>query len=225
MSGTHRAVLIKALLVHPARWPQEAAALLKRLLGPFGKGQASRQKDNIRRFLGYGMYDADDAVACAADRATFWCVGDLGRDRSVDVVVPIPVAMGGQARPHSISATLAWFAPVLPGRKSYRSVRMKILEPRELDGLAVSGLGSQPDMNQTNRGTVFTRQWSGDRAAVITEGMTMTLKIQRDPDPATSVDEAVSFGLAVSLEMPGELRLYDQVRTRLQLRPPQRATP
>ena len=225
LSGTHRAVLIKALLVHPARWPQEAAALLKRLLGPFGKGQASRQKDNIRRFLGYGMYDADDAVACAADRATFWCVGDLGRDRSVDVVVPIPVAMGGQARPHSISATLAWFAPVLPGRKSYRSVRMKILEPRELDGLAVSGLGSQPDMNQTNRGTVFTRQWSGDRAAIITEGMTMTLKIQRDPDPATSVDEAVSFGLAVSLEMPGELRLYDQVRTRLQLRPPQRATP
>lgn len=225
LQGVHRAVLIKALLVHPARWPSEAAALVKKLLGPVGKGQAPRQKDNIRRFFGFGVYDADDAVACAADRATFWCVGNLGRERVVDVVVPIPVAMGGQARPHSISATLAWFTPVLPGRKSYRSVRMKILEPGQLEGLAVAGHGTQPDMNQTNRGTVFTRQWSGDRAAVVTDGMTITLQVQRDPDQGASVDEEVPFGLAVSLEMAGELRLYDQVRTRLQPRSPQRATP
>lgn len=102
---------------------------------------------------------------------------------------------------------------------------MKILEPDEFDRLAVAGHGSQPDLTQTNRGTVFTRQWSGDRAAVVTEGMTITLKVQRDPDPAAPIDEAVPFGLAVSLYMPGELRLYDQVRTRLQPRPPQCAMP
>ncbi|MGV2196783.1 hypothetical protein ACQZ4Q_23370 [Agrobacterium vitis] len=102
---------------------------------------------------------------------------------------------------------------------------MKILEPGQLEGLAVAGHGTQPDMNQTNRGTVFTRQWSGDRAAVVTDGMTITLQVQRDPDQGASVDEEVPFGLAVSLEMAGELRLYDQVRTRLQPRSPQRATP
>jgi hypothetical protein len=225
LSGTHRAVLIKALLVHPARWPNDAAALIKRLLGPFGRGQAPRQKDNIRRFFGYGVYDADDAVACAADRATFWCVGDLGREKCVDVVVPIPAVMGGQARPHSITATLAWFTPVLPGRKSYRTVRMRILEPAGLEGLAVTGHGGQPDLNQTNRGTLFTRQWSGDRAALVTDGMGLTLKIQREPDPASPVDELVPFGLAVTLEMPGELRLYDQVQARLQPRPQPRARP
>ncbi|MEA3537155.1 S8 family peptidase [Rhizobium sp. CC-YZS058] len=225
LSGTHRAVLIKALLVHPARWPQEAAALVKRLVGPFGQGQASRQKDNIRRFFGYGVYDTDDAVSCASDRATFWCVGDLARERSVDVVVPIPAVMGGQARFHSFSATLAWFTPVLPGRKSYRGVKMKILAPDDMTDLAVKGSGSQPDQNQTNRGTVFTRHWGGDRAAVVAEGMTITLKIQREPDPGGPVDEAVPFGLAVSLEMPGELRLYDEVRARIQPRPPQRVSP
>jgi hypothetical protein len=224
LSNAKRAVLIKALLVHPARWPMPAADLLKRLLGPSGRGQASRQKDNIRRFFGYGIYDADDAVACAADRATFWCVGELGRERSVDVVVPIPAALGGQARPHSFSATLAWFTPVLPGRKSYRAVRMKILAPDDLDELAVKSHGAQPDANQTNRGTVFTRQWSGDRAAVVADGMNLSLKIQREIDPGTAVDEAVPFGLAVTLEMPGELRLYEQVRARLALRPPLRAT-
>jgi hypothetical protein len=225
LTNTQRATLIKALLVHPARWPNAAAGLVKELLGPFGQGQAPRQKDNIRRFLGYGVFDSDDAVACAADRATFWCVGSLGRERSVDVLVPIPAAIGGQARPHAVSATLAWFTPVVPGRKSYRAVRMKILDPAEIAGLGVSADAWQPDGNQTNRGTVFTRVWSGAQAAVVGEGMNLRLKIQREPDPAGPIDELVPFGLAVTLEMPGELRIYDQVRNRVQPRPAQRAAP
>ncbi|MBY3027291.1 hypothetical protein HFO74_35030 [Rhizobium laguerreae] len=115
MTNTQRAVLIKALLAHPARWSNAAAGLVKELLGPFGQGQALRQKDNIRRFLGDGVFDSDDAVACAPDRATFWCVGSLSRERSVDVLVPIPAVIGGHARAHSVSATLAWFTPVVPG--------------------------------------------------------------------------------------------------------------
>ncbi|WP_244447641.1 S8 family peptidase [Neorhizobium galegae] len=225
LTNVQRAVLIKALLVHPARWPNAAAGLVKQLLGPFGQGQAPRQKDNIRRFLGYGVFDSDDAVACAADRATFWCVGSLGRERSVDVLVPVPAAIGGQARSHSLSATLAWFTPVIPGRKSYRAVRMKILDPAEIAGLGVSAEAWQPDGNQTNRGTVFTRVWSGAQAAVVADGMSLRLKIQREPDPASPVDDLVPFGLAVTLAMPGELRLYDQVRNRVQPRPAQRAAP
>lgn len=225
LTNVQRAVLVKALLVHPARWPNAAAGLVKELLGPCGKGQAPRQKDNIRRFLGYGVFDSDDAVACAADRATFWCVGSLGRERSVDVLVPIPAAIGGQARAHSISATLAWFTPVVPGRKSYRAVRMKILDPAEIAGLGVSADAWQPDGNQTNRGTVFTRVWSGAQAAVVADGMNLRLKIQREPDPASPIDDLVPFGLAVTLAMPGELRLYDQVRSRVQPRPAQRAAP
>lgn len=225
LTNTQRAVLIKALLVHPARWPNAAAGLVKQLLGPFGQGQAPRQKDNIRRFFGYGVFDSDDAVACAGDRATFWCVGSLGRERSVDVLVPIPAALGGQARPHVVSATLAWFTPVVPGRKSYRAVRMKILDPTEIVGIGVTADAWQPDGNQTNRGTVFTRVWSGTQAAVVAEGMSLRLKIQREPDPAGPVDELVPFGLAVTLAMPGEVRLYDQVRDRVQPRPTLRAAP
>lgn len=225
LSGTKRAVLIKALLVHPARWPDQATQLIKRLMGPFGAGQAPRQKDNIRRFLGYGVFDADDAVACAADRATFWCTGEIGPERSINVVVPIPASLGGQARPHSLSATLAWFTPVQPGRKSYRAVRLKILSTDDLNELGVKALGNQPDVNQTNRGTVFTRRWEGDRAAVVAEGKTIALTIQREPDNGNNIDELVPFGLAVTIEMPGELRLYDEVRARVQPRPAPRPLP
>lgn len=225
LSNWQRAVVIKALIVHPARWPAGTADLVRELLGPHGQGQASRQKDNIRRFLGFGVFDSEDAIACAADRATFWCVGQLAREKSVDVLVPIPAALGGQARPHSISATLAWFTPVVPGRKSYRAVRMKILDPIDVGALGVSAGALQPDNNQTNRGTVYTRVWSGDQAAVVGENTSLRLKIQRDPDPGSPIDDLVPFGLAVTLAMPGELRLYEQVQDRVRPRPAQRATP
>ena len=218
LHAINRAVLLKALLVHPARWPNDMAELIRRTIGPAGRGQASRQKDNIRRFLGYGCVDADDAVTCASDRATFFATGTLQRDCTTTIAVPVPVAIGGQARPHMLAATLAWFTPVSPGRKSYRSCKLKILDPTEIVALAVEAHINQPDGNQTNRGTVFTRCWSGDSAPVVGPDMTIALQIQRDPDQAALVDEPLIYGLAVTLAMPGELRIYEQARA--QIAPP-----
>lgn len=213
-----RAVLLKALLVHPARWPKDIATLIRDTIGPRGHGQAPRQKDNIRRFLGFGCVDADAAVACAADRATFFATGTLLRDRTVTVNVPIPLVIGGKARPHMLSATLAWFTPVAPGRKSYRNCRLKLLQPDEIAALAISAHGLQPDQNQTNRGTVYSRCWSGDAAPVVGPDMTVPLVVQRDPDQGAAIDEPVPFGLAVTLAMPGEVALYDEVQARVRPR-------
>jgi len=216
-----RAVLLKALLVHPARWPADIAARIKDVIGPVG-GHHSHIKDNIRRFLGFGYVDAEDAVACADDRATFWAVGELPRERVATIRVPVPAVMSGQARPHSLSATLAWFTPVQPGRKSYRSVRLKLLDPAETDALSVSPRSLQPDGHQTNRGTVFMRCWEGRKAPVVGPDMTIDLVVQRDPDPGIPIDEAVPFGLAVTIAMPGVVGLYAQVAQRLGIAPRQR---
>lgn len=221
LPSIHRAVLLKALLIHPARWPDDTAELIRRTVGPAGRGQASKQKDNIRRFLGFGCVDADDAVACAADRATFFATGTLLRDRTATIAVPVPAAMGGQARPHMLAATLSWFTPVSPGRKSYRSCKLKILDPAEIEPLAVKAHANQPDGNQTNRGTVFTRCWTGESAPAVAPDMTIALQVQREPDQAAVIDEAVVYGLAVTLAMPGELRIYEEVRARIA--PPIRA--
>lgn len=216
LSHRHRAVLLKALLVHPARWPNEKAELIRSVIGPVG-GHHSHIKDNIRRFLGFGYVDADDAVACAEDRATFWATGELHRDRVMAVSVPVPAVMNGQARPHSLSATLAWFTPVVPARKAYRAVRLQIRKPEGLDRLMVTPLSGQPDANQTNRGTVYNRCWEGDRAPVIADNGEIQLVVQRDPDTGPPIDEPVPFGLAVTIRMPGLVGLYDEVRQRLGL--------
>jgi Subtilase family len=214
-----RAVLLKALLAHPARWPDDAATLIRSVIGPPDGRLHVRQKDNIRRFLGYGVVDSGDAVACAADRATFWATGLLERDKIVTVSLPVPVVMGGQARPHSLFATVAWFTPVTPGRRTYRSVRLRLLEPRELDALAVRAHANQPDTNQANRGTLFMRCWAGAKAPVVGPNMTIDLTVQRDPDQGLPIDEPIPFGLATTLSMPGVLQVYDQVRQRLTITP------
>ncbi len=211
-----RAALLKALLVHPAVWPEDSASFIRSVIGPADGKQHVKQKDNIRRFLGFGMVDGDEAVACAEDRATFWATGQLNRDRITTIQVPLPQIMNGQARLHSLSATVAWFTPVSPGRKSYRTCRLKILNPDELDALAVKAHGNQPDSNQTNRGTVFTRCWKGDRAPLVAANATITLTIQRDPDQGGVEDGPVPFGLAVSIAMPGLVGLYEEIRQRLQ---------
>jgi hypothetical protein len=210
-----RAVVIKALLVHTAAWPTDSAALIKSVLGPPDPKQHVRQKDNIRRFLGFGIVSAEDAVYCASDRATFWVAGTLGSEKRRSITVPLPACMGGKAQPHSIQATLAWFTPVLPGRQSYRSVKLSLLASDELGGFRVDPSKIQPDTNQAGKGTVYSRRWDGERAPVLTATSSVEFIVQREPYRGANIDELVPFGLAVTITMPGVIEVYDQARARI----------
>lgn len=164
LSTHQRAVLLKALLAHTARWPKDTADLIKRTLGPSDGKQHVRQKDNIRRFLGYGMVNADAAVACADDRATFWAVGEPSGDELVRVPIPVPMAIHGKAKPHAVFATLAWFTPVRAGSRTYRSVRLKLIKPDAIETLGLdASYGFQPDQHQGRRGTLYSQCWKGRR--------------------------------------------------------------
>lgn len=219
LSHSQRATLLKALLVHTASWPHAASELIKQVLGPSDNRLHQHQKDNIRRFLGYGLVDAEAAVACAEDRATFWASGVLQRDQSVSIQVPIPACVNGQARPHSMSATLAWLTPVLAGKQNYRAVRLKLIEPDELYSLRVDAAKTQPDQNQSRRGTVFSRRWEGKNAPTLTDNHFITLSVQREPDQGTVIDEPIPFGLAITFTMPGVTQIYEEVRARLAVVP------
>ncbi len=220
LSHMQRAVLLKALLVHSATWPKAASDLIRQVLGPANNRQHVRQKDNIRRFLGYGLANPDLAIACVDDRATFWAVGVLPRDQKVMIEVPVPICINGRAQSHAISATLAWFTPVHTGRQTYRAVRLKLEDPSELRQLRVDGAKAQPDQNQGRRGTVFSRIWEGDRAPSVSEDQLIQFEVQREPDQGTAIDDPIPFGLAITLTMPGVTEIYEQVRTRLAIRHP-----
>lgn len=215
LSSLQRATLLKALLIHPAVWDERTAALIKETVGPTDGRQHVKQKDNIRRFLGYGSYELDQAVSCASDRATFWASGEIDSEQTVPVSVPIPSAYGGKAQFHSISATLAWMTPVNSGRQGYRAVRLKLTEPTWLGVLALSGCSGQPDQNQMNRGTIASRRWSGDSAAVVGENDTVDFEVSRMPDMGMEAEELVTFALAVTVSMPSVNKIYEQVKERV----------
>lgn len=57
-------------------------------------------KNAAHSFMGFGCVDSTDAVACAADRATFFATGRLGPDQNATILLPVPITIGGKARPH-----------------------------------------------------------------------------------------------------------------------------
>jgi hypothetical protein len=213
-----RSCLLKALLVHTASQAIETFNFIKSVMGPSDNKQHVKQKDNIRRFIGYGFANPDLAISCADDRATFWTVGEVSKDSRVEIQVPIPACIGAQALPHRISATLAWLTPVASGRQAYRSVRLNLLEPDDIQNLGVVVAKHQPDTNMGRRGTVFSRCWVGSRAAVVGDNHVQSFWVQREPDEEENVP--VPFALAVTLAMPTVNQIYAQVRDRLAVAPP-----
>jgi hypothetical protein len=210
-----RAALLKALLVHGARWT-EARELLIEILGPADNQQHYRQKDNVRRYLGFGAYDPELIINCADDRATLWAVGALASDDGRRFRIPWPGAMSGKAQPHRLSATLAWFAPPLPGAVAYRGTRMKIIEPSQLGAAGVKADGIQPHPDQAHKGTVVHRRWDGARAAALPGDGYFEIDVQREPD---GIEEPANFALVVTMQMEGEVQVYNQVLSRVAVKP------
>jgi len=220
LSTREKAVLLKALLAHPAEWPPETVERIKSVVGPQDNRQHVRQRDNILRYLGYGVVDGDEAVACAADRATFWAVGSINKDRTIDVRVPIPAIVGGQKRPLIFAATLAWITPTKPGRQSYKAVRLGLENAGNV--LRLDNSKDQPDANQSKRGTITGRRWRSEKAQTIGDDDWEVLSVTRPAEQGEFGDEAVEFGLAVTLSAPGELELYEQVHSMVRIRQRQR---
>ncbi len=210
-----RAALLKALIGHSAAWNQSSADLIREIVGPADSKYHTRQRDNIRRFLGLGWADSDIALSCVDDRATFWACGEVNTEEQAVFAVPIPACIDGQAVPHRVSATIAWFSPVHAGRQAYRGVRLEILKPEALGTLGVQNSKHQPDEKQSHRGTLVSRQWVGEKAPNLAGQDSFELRVQRKPDQGIQIDEPVPFGLAVSMEMAGAVQLYNQVRARI----------
>ena len=215
LPSAQRACLLKALLVHGARWTN-ARDLLIEVLGPTEGKYSYRQKDNVRRYIGYGPYDPELMINCADDRATLWAVGTLVADQGRRFQIPWPAVMTAKAQSHGLSATLAWFSPPRPGAVAYRAVRMKIVEPAQLGMAGIKASGVQPDPKQSHKGTVVHRHWDGNKAAVMAANGFFELDVQREADDS---DTPADFAIVVTLQMPGQVEVYNQVLNRIALKP------
>jgi hypothetical protein len=221
MPMVERAVLLKVLLVHSASW-RGAADFIRSIIDPEGTLHHEHWRREVCRHLGFGFVDPDDAVACAGDRATMWATGTLGREGSLTFDMPLPDVLASSPAPREVRATLAWFTPIRPGHLAYRAVKLKVasLDRPSLNLAGLTTTSEQPSNTQSESGTLVHRRWRAARVAECEDDV-LPIQVQRENDQGTPIDEAIPFALAVTVEMPGEGRIYDQVRAGITVQPRQ----
>ncbi len=220
MPLAERAVLLKSFLVHSASW-RNSEAFIRTIVDPTSTLHHEHWRREVSRYLGFGFVDPDNVVACANDRATLWATGTLGAEESLTFDVHVPQSLADSASAREIRTTLAWFTPTRPGHLAYRAVKLKIdsLERSSLQLAGVSTSSDQPSNSQSESGTVVHRRWTSSQIGEAERGATIPIQIQREPDQGTPIDEAIPFGLVVTIEMPGEVQIYDDVLASVQVRP------
>jgi hypothetical protein len=211
------AVVVKALLVHRARWNGKAD-LLREICGPEGSHRGAERSENVCRFLGFGLPNIEEALECAAHRATLVGYGSLKTDTALSYRVPLPPSLEGMTEPRSLTVTVAWFSPIKSRHRSYRCVRIEAAPVDAPRTFGVDRLPEQPMDNPVKRGTVFHEHFHGQKAVAFIDDGHLNLLLWRKED-AGGVDEEVPYGIAVTIEAGTAIPVYEEIQQRLRVRP------
>lgn len=212
------AVVVKALLVHRARWNGNVD-LLKEICGPEDKRRHVERAENACRFIGFGVPNISESLQCSANRATLVGFGMLPPDHAHSYRIPLPGCLERVTVPRSLSITIAWFSPIKPGHQSYRCVRLEaapLHEPVEV--LGVERLRRQPADATVKRGTIFHEHFHGSKAVPFIDDGHLGLRVWCKED-AGGVEDPIRYGIAVTIEAESAIPVYDQIKQRLQVRP------
>ena len=222
LSLRHKALLIKALMAHRARVPDDGRTLIEEVFGPQEPKLHARRASNVFKMLGLGVPRIDETIGCLEQRATLWGTGFVAADDARLFKLPLPECLSGHPGLRSLSVTVTWFTPVTPGRRAYRSVRLTVEEPDDahLRLLLTKPTPHQPDRKRVERGTIFHRSWEGAAARKFAEKTNFELRVARKLDPFDDLPDTVDFAIVASLEADEEaLKIYTQVREPLQVKP------
>ena len=207
-------VVVKALLVHRARWG-EVGAELEDIYGPKGRGTHIARRDNIARVLGYGRPNVEEALACAANRATLVGYGEVAADGTASLFrVPLPSSLKRVTEPRTITLTLAWFSPVNIRHRAYRRAKLEITPNDFKTSAGVERSPNQPSDKPVPRGSLFHVRYEGHRAVPFVDDGHLSFRVfcREQGGP---LDEQISYGIAVTVEAGEHVPIYQEVRQRL----------
>jgi hypothetical protein len=211
------AVLIKALLVHTARWGVARDAITSVLAAA---GEPSG-RSSIARFLGYGVASPQQALVIGDDtRITALYAAEILEGDAHRYTFPLPPSLAGSTVERRLSFTLAWLTPVNASHRNYRRAALKV-EPGNPSH--IFGDREEADATAARRGTLQHEVLAGDSAVPYVDGTTADFVISCRAD-AGDLEPAVPYAFVVSLEVPIEthLPIYPEIRERLAVRVPVR---
>jgi hypothetical protein len=210
------AVLLKALMVHGAKWgdlPQRLLAERPEFQNIVnGNTRRLAEKDFVTRWLGYGLVDGE-VVSCTAQRATLIGVGQLGADEAFIFSAPLPPGIAGKKVWRRLTVTLAWMSPINFSHQGYRRAKLWVTPPQEqLRIKRTNGVHEKAAL----RGTIQHEILEGEDAVAFVDGDRFECKVNCAAD-AGELSGKVAFALCVSLEVriDSQISLYQEIRERI----------
>lgn len=215
---TYYGVVVKALLVHRARW-DDIGDLLEVIFGPRGQGQHVTRKDKIASLLGYGRPKVEEAMTCSPNRATLIGFGEVSADGSASRFrVPLPRSLESVREPRSITLTLAWFSPVNIRHRAYRRAKLEVRADRFEEKVGVKRAKAQPSDKSVPRGSLFHVRYEGDSAVAFVDNGHLQFQVFCH-EQGGALDQPVKYGLVVSIQADEHVPVYQEIRQRLQIQP------
>lgn len=209
-------VLIKALLVHGAK--QDDAAC-KAITAALKTPDNSRQfKEVIARYLGYGSVQIERVLTCTEQRGTVLGFGEIRENEIHEYRLPLPPGLSSIQVWRRMVVTLAWFSPVNPSHRNFREAKLEMSSANKWGQLPLKLARQDGDHNQVLRGTVQHEVLEGtDQIAAFQDGDSILLHVACKKDATARLDDAIPYGLAVTLEVAEgiQIPIYEQLRTRL----------
>ncbi len=213
----YHAVILKALLVHSARWDGDAMDALKTVITEDGKLHWEHERDEISRFLGFGCPDIEGVVDCAENRATLIGWNTINSRKTDRFAVPLPVELEGTAGFRALSVTIAWLTPFTHSHRMYRLAKFKAGPGGDRKySIGVGNAKQQPSHNALGKGTVHHQRWEGEDAAEFVDGGNLVLDVTCSP-AAGELDDPITYAVAATLEVGQDIAIpvYERVRERL----------
>lgn len=213
----YHAVILKALLVHSARWDGDAANALKEIITENGKLHWEHERDEISRFLGFGCPDIERVVNCAEKRATLIGWNTIHSKETDRFAVPLPAELDGTAGFRALSVTIAWLTPITHSHRMYRLAKFRAGPGGDKKfSIGVGNARQQPSHNALGKGTVYHHWWEGEDAADFVNDGDLVLDVTCSP-AAGALDDPITYAVVATLEVGQDVAVpvYERVRERL----------
>lgn len=204
-----RSVWLKTIVAHSSEWGLAGSALTDILKNDQNR---SEFREYITRLIGYGTINLDRVLECTEQRVTILSAGTLSRDESSIHNFPLPPSLSGLSGHRRLTITLGWLTPVNPRHQGWRRAGLWFSPPKE--PLRIKRL--QADGQAVLRGTVQHEILEGNAASSFLGSDSLNIQVNCRADAGT-LEDAVPYALATTLEVPEELifDIYEEVRLKL----------
>jgi hypothetical protein len=208
----YASLLLKAMLVHGAKWDETATFIGKTLDMPSRKNYS----DKIHKFIGYGVPDIEKVKECTKNCITLIGYGELEKEAAHLYTIPLSIDFSTIKILRELTVTLAYFTPIAPNLKKYRQVNVWFTVD-DNKGLVKNRFDA--DTNAVKRGTIQHERLYGDNAVPWSPDDTLTIKVNCRED-AGYLSDRIPYAIFITFEIAPEydIDVYAIVLERIRLR-------